>query len=156
MTIATQVTKAVESYLNTKLTITTTTEYFDGGFEDLIVRKTPIVSVTSIEDMSSSATVTATTYGFYTAQGFIYYKNEEEWDEGRQKWKVIYTCGYTSTAIPADIQLAMDKWVAFLTAEPTGAVQSWSLGDYSETFVDIGNMPRQVKALLDPYKRRTF
>lgn len=132
----------------------TVVAYLDGNEENLVVKTSPIISISAIFDVSQSATITATTYDFYSAAGCIYKDNGNAWGVGKRRWKTTYLAGYS--AIPQDIQLAIDKWVAYATADSTGALKSYKTGDDSETYFDIGDMPSQIKALLGKFKRRLF
>ena len=132
----------------------TVVAYIDGGVEDLVVKTNPVISIDEVFDVSSSAAITSTDYHFYPLRGCIYKDNGNNWKDGRRRWKITYVAGYT--AIPQDIQLAIDKWVAYLTADSTGALKSYKTGDDSETYFDIGDMPSQIKALLGKFKRRLF
>jgi len=140
-------------------TATTAIEYFDGGHEDLLVRKTPIMGITEVFNVSASSTVTATTYDYYTSVGSIYRKSGAEWGSSgkRRQFKVTYTYGFTS--IPDDIQLAIDTWVNYLTADNTGALKSYKTGDDSESYSDAVStqgMPATVKNILQRRRRLLF
>jgi hypothetical protein len=155
MALSDQVQKAIETYIGSALSATTATAFFDGGNDSLIVEKGPIISITTVFDVSASATVTATAYDFYTSQACIFKKNGGDWgNEGeRKRFRVDYVYGYAS--IPDDIQLAIDTWVNYLTADNTGALKSYKTGDDSETYgeVTVMGMPSTVKALLSRYRR---
>lgn len=154
MALSDQVQKAIETYLGTALSVTTATAFFDGGEQELIINKGPIVTISSIYDVSASATVTATAYGFYSS-GRVYKNNGSDFGNRgeRERFRVIYTYGYSS--IPDDIQLAIDTWVNYLTADNTGALKSYKTGDDSESYgeVTVTGMPATVKALLSRYRR---
>ena len=152
MALADQVQLAIERYLSTAFSLTTVTEVHDGGFQDLIVKKTPISSITSVTNTNSSSVVVSTTYAFYPEEGRIFLDSGEKWDSSqKRKWSVEYVYGVGS--IPDDIQLAIDTWVAMLTADSSGNLSSYKTGDDSETyFSSIGGMPPVVKSILDRYK----
>jgi hypothetical protein len=153
MALSDQVQLAIERYLSTKFTATTVTEVFDGGSKDLFTAFTPISSITSITNTATSSVKATTTYSFYPDQGAIYLKDGSTWNDSiRRKWSVVYI--YGASAIPDDIQLAIDTWVALLTADDTGTLSSYKTGDDSETYFQIGEMPGQVKGILDNYKGR--
>ena len=155
-----QIIAAVEKYCNIVTSSTAVTEYFDGGHEDLIVKVGPIISITSITDMKATQTtsddtvMTSTAYNFYPERGMIYRYDGSDWNEGRRRWKVSYVAGLGS--IPADLQMAVDMWLDYLTSNASGALKSYKTGDDSETYLDVRDMPRQVKAVLDKYKRTVF
>lgn len=165
MTLDTQIKKAIATYIwgmgasaDALATATASVEYFNGGYPDLIVKRTPMLGLSLIEDLiaTATATVTSTTYTYDPDQGMIYKKSGDNWgDEGeRRRFLVTYTYGFTS--IPDDIQLAIDTWTNYLTADNTGARNSYRTGDDSETYtadVSVNGMPSTVKKLLAPYKR---
>lgn len=155
-----QIKAAVEKYCNIVLSSTAVTEYFDGGHEDLIVKKGPIVSITSITDMKATQTtsddtvLTSTAYNFYPDRGMIYRYDGSDWLEGRRRWKVVYVAGLEG--ITDDLQMAVDMWLDYITSNASGALKSYKTGDDSETYLDVKDMPVQVKAILDRYKRTVF
>jgi len=166
MAIADQIKSAVYRYImGTEISITTSIasyfaggvtviSYFDGGDIDIRVDTSPILSISEVLDVSSTTTATASSYGFDPIAGVIYHENGSYWKEGRRKWKVTYLAGHS--AIPGDIQLAMDRWEAYVTADSTGAIKSYTTGDDSETYFDIGGIPAQIKSLLSKFKRILF
>lgn len=157
MALVDQVKAAIEKYCNIKLSSTAIVKKFDGGFEDLIVRTAPIISITSIVDNYTSTTLASSTYDFDSEEGFIFRTDGACWDSNkRNHWTVTYQAGYTT--IPDDLQLAIDTWEAYLTVNPTGALSSYKTGDDSETYAGVGthNMPLTVKMLLAKYKRIIF
>lgn len=151
MTLATQVQAAIEKYCNTKFSATAVTQVFDGGFEDLIVKIGPIISITSITNNTDATVLASTKYAVDAKYGSIYLTTNSRWAKGRGKWTVVYQAGYAT--IPDDIQLAIDMWVDYLTTNASGAVSSYKTGDDSETYYVIDNMPTQVKGLISKYKR---
>lgn len=155
MALSDQVEQAVKSYIGCVFTAVTATVYADGGHEFLLVDKRPIVSISSIIDTepSTPTTTTSTLYDFYPDEGMIFLKSGENWSYGkRRKWKITVSHGYES--IPEDVQLAIDTWVNHLTDNPSSTLKSYKTGDDSETYVDVKDMPGQVKSLLMPYKRK--
>lgn len=155
-----QIKAAVEKYCNIKLSSTATTEYFDGGYEDLIVKTGPIISITSVTDMkgtqvtSDDDILTATAYNFYPERGMIYKYSGDIWGEGRRRWKVVYQAGLSS--IPDDLQMAIDAWLEHLTSNQSGSLKAYKTGDDSETYVDVKDIPPEIKVILDKYKRVVF
>lgn len=153
MALSDQVQAAIEQYLNTAFSVTTATAYIDGGTRYLLIEKSPLVSIVSIYDVDSSATVTATTYGFYSS-GRIYKHDGSTWGsaENNEQFTVTYTYGYAS--IPDDIQLAIDTWVNYLTEDNTGGgISSYRTGDDGQVFKTVKDMPNTVKALLRGKRR---
>lgn len=154
-----QIKALVEAYCNIKLSSTSVTEFMDGGFEDLIVKIGPIVSITSITDThSTQATsdddvLTATAYNFNAAKGEIFRYDGCDWEKGRNRWKVVYVAGLQS--IPADLQLAIDRWLEYYTDNSNGILNSYTTGDDSESYntSSVKDIPSNVRLILDKYKR---
>lgn len=165
MALSDQVQKAIATYIwgqdadaSALSTAVSNIEYCEGGL-DIILRKVPVVSVTEILIVSTSSTVTASTYDFHPEVGYVYKVSGASWAEYARprNYKVTYTYGFS--AIPDDIQLAIDTWVNYLTADSTGALSGYKTGDDSETYsaaVTIAGMPPTVRNLLSKYKRRLF
>lgn len=155
MTLATQVQAAIEKYCGTKFSSTTTVVRMNGGHKELIVQIGPIISITSIVDKDDSdAVIAATLYDFYELEGMIYKEDGSTWGLGRRRYEITYQAGYAS--IPEDVQLAIDTWVAYLTANDSGAISSYKTGDDEETYHIVTDMPDTVKSLISKYKRIVF
>ena len=121
MTVADQVKKAVETFTGVVFTVTTSTVYADGGYEFIFVNKRPIVSIGAIVDTQpvTPTTTTASAYDFFPERGSIYLKSGASWSPGqRRKWKITLDHGYA--AVPDDVQLAIDTWVAAIGDNPSG------------------------------------
>lgn len=162
--LLTYATKVAEMYCNTYFSSTTVVDYLDGGDNELIATKGPIISITSIEDTENDdATLSATAYDFDPKAGIIYIENSIEgfprvrsngdWGEGRRRWKVTYQAGYSS--MPDDV-----TWAVLMMATEAGnrldpSISSESLGDYSKAYMmDVLGLNPKVKAILDRYKVR--
>jgi hypothetical protein len=156
MTLASQVQATIENYLSTAFALTTVTQVMDGGFEDLIVKYSPISSITSVTDTYVTTVIASTAYDFYPDRGTIHLDSGEVWgDSKRRQWSIEYIYGVNG--IPEDVQLAIDTWVAALTADTTGNLSSYKTGDDEESYFQIGARPSNVKMILDNYKgRRTI
>jgi hypothetical protein len=160
MALSDQVKKAIVTHIWDKnasvsalATAVSCTAFFNGGFQDLIVTRVPLGTVVSVFDVSQSATVAATSYQYDKNQGIIFKDNGSDWGESgdRRRFRVVYTYGFSS--IPDDVQLAIDTWVNYLTANNSGSISSYATGDDSESYAEVREMPNTVKALLSKYKR---
>ena len=155
--------KILEAYLGHAIKSTTYTEYYDGdGTKKLLLRKWPIVSVTSINvdidrDFASDTVMDSDDYYVDTENGII-----DVWQEtgvgptvfefGIKNVKIIYVAGYAT--IPNDLVHIANEHVAFLfRRSATEGTTSQSLGGKSEIY-DERDMPAWLRHRLSPYKDR--
>jgi hypothetical protein len=89
-------TDAVERDLNRVLTRRVVTETFDGGEPALILRKSPVISITSVTD--SGVSLSALDYTLDTSTGILYRGSTSgywvRFATGRQSVSVTYVAGY--------------------------------------------------------------
>jgi len=88
----------------------------------------------------------------YPNRGEIY--KSSGWDEGHNNIYVEYTAGYEIT--PADLELAIEMFVKYIWQkkdEDAFGVKVYSLGDISTTFENGGDVPNEIKLILNKYKR---
>lgn len=144
---------AIEVELNISLTTATRVEDFDGeDFEELILEYAPLQSVDVVTDNLNTTVIAASKYDTYD-YGVLFFKDDSSFINGRKRWTVQYTYGYT--AIPLGIQQAIDMWVAALTDRPNTELKSYKSGDDSETYSDDpGPIPVKVMGLLEKYRNR--
>jgi hypothetical protein len=105
--------------------------------------------------------------------GRIYHMNATTWPQGLAGWdessrafpgsrgyyRIKYTAGYTT--VPEDIQIAAAMWVArlFFAWKRDPAAQNSSSFQFegsssSTSYAQPRGMPDEVKALVDPYRKR--
>lgn len=88
----------------------------------------------------------------YPNRGEIY--KGSGWNEGHNNIYVEYTAGYVIT--PSDLELAIEMLVKYLyqkREENTFGISSYSLGDISTTFENGGDVPNEIKLILNKYRR---
>ena len=76
------------------------------------------------------------------------------WDEGHNNIYAEYTAGYITT--PLDLELAIEMFVKYIWSkrdEDTFGIKAYSLGDISTTFENGGDIPSEIKLILNKYKR---
>ena len=76
------------------------------------------------------------------------------WDEGHNNVYVEYVAGYATT--PADLELAVEMFVKYIYQkrdEDTFGIKAYSLGDISTTFENGGDVPNEIKLILNKYRR---
>jgi hypothetical protein len=135
------------------ITSTTVTETYDisgRGENVLVLQGFPVSAVSSI--LVSGGTITSSSYYLESRTGTIRLKNAGSyWPEGRQKVKVSYTFGYSST--PADLTHAATIITCqhFNSTGHAGFLQE-AAGGYRYK-MDSYSMPPTAVAILARYRR---
>ena len=157
--IADGVARAINDFLGVTMINSTYTEIYD-GYDDfgkslgntLFVDHYPIVSITSLSDDDTA--IASTDYYLYLAEGKIILKNEvftADW----QTIDIVYVAGFGAAAanVPDTLKLACYKWIKTIYE---GDVVDFSqqFGESSFAMVAKESMPKDVKALLEPYRCR--
>lgn len=149
-----------------------TTRVSGAGTDWLILPNRPVNSITSIAYVTgagsdeSTTLIESTDYRFEAETGIVsrcvggilWDTSEDRGDDGRafaegfKNYEVVYSAGYASTSIPADLKLIALEMVAsgYYTSggvDPTK--QSESLGDYSYTRAD-GSRAAEAGTAGDP------
>jgi hypothetical protein len=86
---------AIESDLGRKIAWQSVTETFDGGCSAILLRSTPLISVTTV--VESGVTLAAADYTANTSAGIIFRGGQQSprpWLWGRQNVVVTYAAGY--------------------------------------------------------------
>ncbi len=146
------------------------TDILDGGYRELVLKRRPVVSITSITDRIDGSIIDPTLYDLDTGGGMVmagtpasnatvgvldlsmFARNggEQLWGFGRRRWQVIYQNGYA--AVPVSVQLAVKILVAGRYNRRDDLAEE-TVGDYSyhaETGDGSGWSP-QVKQILSVY-----
>jgi len=162
-----QISGMVETYLGRRLTIGSLTEYYDGnGTSELILRRYPIVTITSLHIADNNrifddnaAIVIADDLIIYTQRGIIrLFNNGGAFTTGRANIRVIYDAGWdsvTAKTVPHDIQLAVRQYVGqqyMKYVKRRHDIVSQNIGERTTTYVS-DPLPKNVKALLDRHKQ---
>lgn len=162
-TLVNSMSKAIATFCGRKFVSETFTEYYDGsGLPDLILKNYPIISVTSLNidgsrvfDSVTDVTVADNVIIDNNAGIITLWRNYSHFPKGLRNVKVVYVAGYAT--IPVDVQHAAKLAVQYTykrhyTDQKIG-ISSESVGDKTTTF-DQGDLPRPVKLLLDPYRKK--
>jgi hypothetical protein len=170
--LITQVSAAIETFLDRRLARATVTDTFTSRHRTLYLSSWPVVSVTSVTE--SGTLLTTDQYAIDTAEGIITrplygvgYGSPWGTNWAWLDTVVVYSAGYllpgsVSANLPGDIERAcLDMAIRYhhiggrdptLRSETVPGVieQSWSAADTIET---IGGLPCDIARTLFPYKR---
>lgn len=156
--LCTQVTKFVQNYCRQTFTETTVTEYHGGGGREIVLKETPVQSVTSVHESTdiprvygASQLLTADTDYLLDDDYAILWRHSRKWLSGPRTVKVVYVAGYSS--IPADLNLCAVRMVAILWHQRKRlGHSSLSMGESSSGFYDWREWPHDVQDTLDYYR----
>lgn len=143
--------RAIEDYCGRTFLAETETELLDGDGEDVILLKSPIISVTTLINDGTTLTVT-TDYLVYGTLGKIRLL-ESAFVDGPQTVSVTYRHGWEADKIPASIKSAAIMWSCkrFLDVKDSRVgVTSVSLGD--QTIGYAQSMPTEIQEMVQPYR----
>lgn len=153
----------VAGFIGRPLIQATYTEYYDGlGTSELMLRRFPVVSITSInrddgrQFLSGTAIDVGANIMVDLASGIVrLWNNETAFYRGHGNIKVVYVAGWTLAQVPYAIQLAVRKLVLLMYHE---AYVNQRVGVASEsqdgrviTYLDEG-MLKDVEHMLKPYR----
>jgi hypothetical protein len=144
-------TKAINLYCNQQLEQATVTEYISGNNKvDLILKSKPTTITSIVED---GLAITGFTFNEY----YVYKADNVRWFNGIDNIVAVYTAGYTSANVPADLEMAVLLLTEHLfrqNQDRSLSRQSVSKGGESTSYVK--DMPLEVKTMLEPYRKVTF
>jgi hypothetical protein len=151
----------IESYCGRTFNVAYYTEYHDGdGTPEVLLDQYPITYVSGLWDdidraFGSDYEISSADYLIYANEGRLsLYNDETTFCVGRQNIKVCYSGGYTT--IPDDlkeacIDLALTRYRR--SKEKTHGVSSRATAGGSSAMFDLRELPIDVKAILDTYKK---
>jgi len=105
------------------------TDYYDGdGSSVLLVKRYPIVSITTIHDdidrdYGADCLISSDDYFYHSAQGRIMLDGSA-FNKSEKNIKVVYKGGYSSSTIPGDLKLALILLTAYLYLLGKGSVNA--------------------------------
>ena len=152
----------IETYCGRKFKIREYTEYQDGdGSPNVFTDQYPITTVSELWDDtevlftdSTNDQISSSDFLIYSEEGNIrLYNDETIFSKGRQNIKIIYSGGYTD--IPDDLKQAGIDWAITMyrkLKDQTHGYMTKSAGGAS-SMIDMQAIPREVKAILDSYKK---
>lgn len=138
------------------------TDALDGGCSYVLVENPPIISVTSVHESNSipavfnaTTLVDADTYVSYAGEGRVQLLGARaRFARGYQNVQVIYSGGWVT--IPADVQLAVMRWVGHIWKEEDTArfgLQGRSFEGQQAQFVPPPEVPPQIMRVIRLYRR---
>lgn len=126
-------------------------EYFDGGFDTIVLSHTPVTEVDSIVDALGISTITEDDFRF-TEGGLVERIPFTTWPCGKRRWVVTYSAG--SATIPDDLKLAILQDVARLYNERNTALTQKTTEGMSQSIkMDVSD---NVKRILSRHMDRGF
>ena len=151
----------METYCSRKFKVREYTEYQDGdGSPNVFTNQYPITTVSELWDdtevlfTSINDQISSSDFLIYSEEGNIrLYNDETIFSKGHQNIKIIYSGGYST--IPKDLELACIDWVMTeyrRIKDRTHSYMTKSAGGAS-SMIDLQAIPREVKTVLDSYKK---
>lgn len=147
-------TRVCGSYIGRQLARESATETYSGGTGAIALRRTPVISVTTV--VESGTTLAATDWVLDTV-GWLLHRGSttsaSRWATGRANVAVTYVAGYSNP--PADLRLAVLREVEHLwqrtqqAPHPALAAESFDEFMIRDQFASI---PAPVRYMLDPHK----
>jgi hypothetical protein len=152
---------ACEQYCCRKFSSDQFTEYFDasGAESSYYVANPPMTALASVTDdaqYGARAINTATNvlwFDAYKERGEVHlYKNEGYFSGGIAGVKVVYTGGYTSATIPADLKEAICQEVLYRLNDRAVGVGNQAADGASVNYNERNGFAAQVCDVLDRYR----
>jgi hypothetical protein len=130
------------------------TEVFDGGFKQIILKETPVVTVSSVAysaDYGKTYTSLVKFTDYVVRDDYVLSLNPNGFAEQINGYRVIYFAGYET--VPSDLKLAVLDLVEYYSRN-NGAVHSSRDLNPNTTqinYVSSSNFPATIKRVLDQY-----
>lgn len=138
----------IANHLGTAWSVTTQTEYHDGGSTYLWLMQWPVVSITSITDTLSGTALASTAYQLLE-DDTVMRTGGVLWSPGAKRYTVEYTYGYTSQTVPAGIKCAMLALIR--RAWENAQMSTQTAGEITQQWDRLAS--GEVMTLLRPYRR---
>ena len=146
------VSRAIEDYCGRSfIARTLTAEKIDGDGTAELQLRFPVIRIDSLSN-DGTAVVETTNYELYSDTGLVVLTDGSAWASGRKKLTITYRYGYEFDDLPRAITAAANLWTMKHFSdikENRVGLSSVTRGD--ETVSYEKGMPREVKALVDPY-----
>jgi len=146
----------IKRFCNREFLKSTFSEKFDILYpneDTLLLKEFPVHSVIALTD--SGILIDPARYKIYPNDGILRLDNGN-FSRGRQVVEITYVAGYTPGQIPADLQLACYKTVAFeFDNRRTSGLISEKIGDYSYKKADVKlnfGFPPEVLEILQNFR----
>jgi len=130
------------------------TEVFDGGFKQIILKETPVVTVNSVAysaDYGKTYTNLVKFTDYVVRDDYVLSLNPNGFTQQINGYKVTYFAGYET--VPADLKLAVLDLVEYYSKN-NGAVHSTrdiTPNTTQISYVASSNFPASIKRVLDQY-----
>ena len=130
------------------------TEYFDGGFKKIILKESPVVSVSSVnysEDFGNTYTALTKFTDWILRDDYILSLNPNGFAEVLNGYSVTYYAGYDE--VPGDLKLAVLDLIEYYSKN-NGAVHSnrdITPNTTQISYIASSNFPASIKRVLDQY-----
>jgi hypothetical protein len=149
-------TRVCGSHIGRTLARESATETYSGGKCEIALRRTPVISVSSVTE--SGTALTASDYVLDPAGLLVRGSTtaQSRWAAGRSNVSVTYVAGYTDP--PADLRLAVLREVEHLWQRTQQAPHPALGAEEDDEFLrrDAAAIPWPVRYLLDPYRAPGF
>lgn len=131
------------------------TEYFNGGYEFLILKETPVVAVNSVEYSSDFGQTYSEIVEFvdWVLDGdLIIATAADGFKKQLRGYKVTYTAGYES--IPEDLKLAVFDLLTYYRQNDSAVKSTKAPGTNSVQieYISTTSLPAHIRRVLDLYK----
>lgn len=128
----------IEEECQIKLSTGTIEERVDGGYEQLWPRYLPVNSVTSVKDTFNDDEEIESTEYYNTVTQIIAEENGY-WEEGRNRWKINYSYGYSDATAPVGLKLPLMQLVIryYNNIEGMADQSAGTGGDYRTTWAKL-------------------
>lgn len=150
-------TEALETYAGRAFEQAARTEYVDSdGEQYLLLRYTPVASITSVTDRVTGSAVASSEYELEGTPGLLRRLSfGAAWPAGNRRYTVAYTGG-PATA-PEDIKAAFYEIIS-ASLKGQGGLKSEKEGDYSYTLAEgsMEGIPKTAQMVLNRYRARVF
>lgn len=129
-------------------------EVFDGGFKQLLLKETPVVSVSSVQYSSDygQTYTNLTKYTDWVIKGdSIQSLSPYGFTEAVNGYRVNYFAGYDT--VPTDLKLAVCDLIEYYSRNNGAVHSSRDLNPNTTqiTYVSTSNFPATIKRVLDQY-----
>jgi hypothetical protein len=126
------------------------TEDVDGGGEYLFPSEHPVLTVTSVTDLITSALEATSLYVYNDRRIWKLYGGT--WLNGDSRWRVIYTAGYQAADLPTAIQGAILQMMYRAHYARGGRRGAGSQGYYTDWSKWLES---DIRAMLKPFQYRS-
>jgi len=155
ITLCDRLTVVIENYIGLSIINKAYTEYYDGdGSETLLVKRYPIVSVTSLT--VGTTLESASDYHLYSEEGYIV-GDGFAFPADNRNVTLVYTAGFGAAKanVPEAIKLALLLWASYIWKKDNVSY-SQNFGESFIVNVVHERIPADVAAMLVPYRVLRF